>query len=85
MLRASLGLALLLAGCGGYGSCPAYPKYDIPSATFTASAGVQVLFPDAQITGKTMVIDRAAGTVVITYQRDGHRVKETWRIKGPTS
>ena len=28
---------------------------------------------------------RAAGTVVITYQRDGHRVKETWRIKGPTS
>lgn len=85
MLRASL--ALLLAGCGGFGSCPdpALSRYDIPSATFTASPGPQVLYPDAQITGKTMVIDRAAGKVTITYQRGGHQIKETWRIQRPTS
>lgn len=83
MRRASLAFCLslpvLLAGCG-FG-CAEIAGFGISSGTYVATQGPQALYPDPQITSKTMVVDRNAKTVTITYDQGGHHIQETWRIQ----
>lgn len=73
MWRASRSLLLLgaigLAGCGVYGACAALEGFNISSDSYRSAAGT------------TLVVDRAAGTAVFSYVKDGKQVKESFRIK----
>lgn len=73
MWRASRSLLLLgalgLAGCGFGGACAALEGFNISSGSYRSSAGT------------TLVVDRTAGTAVISYVKDGKQIRESFRIK----
>ncbi len=79
-----LGVAALLAciSCEGREPLPLYP---VRSGHYESRGAGTVLwsFPHGE-EPKTMDVDREAGTVRITYTRDGSEVVEIWRITATT-
>ena len=85
MRCAELLLALALAGCGS-ASCPVEAPLTLASGTYRAERGAGMeLAPYAGLASKTLVLDRQAGTVRVTYVRDGKTYEEQWRVKRVTT
>lgn len=75
-------LGLGAAGCDGlFGSCPRVDTTLLLSGTFQSETAAGQLYPSAEIQRKTIVLDRQAGTVRISYTRNGKAVEERWKIK----
>lgn len=77
-------LALGLTGCPIFGSCPEGETNLLVSGTFQSQTSAGQLYPAPEIERKTVVLDRQAGTVKITYTRKGKLVEERWKIKDIT-
>lgn len=85
MRCAELLLVLALAGCGA-SPCPVEAPLTLASGTYRAerAAGTE-LAPYAGIASKTLVLDRQAGTVRVSYVRDGKTYEEQWLVKRVTT
>jgi hypothetical protein len=67
--------------------CPDGDEAFIEDGAYRSAGDVGVgpsepTFPH-QAAQRTLEVDRAAGTVTISWDRDGTQVVETWRIVGP--
>jgi hypothetical protein len=64
--------------------CPDQVYYRLTDGNYTStqaeSAELEKPFPHTDQVGKTMVIDRTAGTVSFTYQSEGSEVIELWNL-----
>jgi hypothetical protein len=70
-LRAAIVLGALAAACNhDAGAC----AHAIGSGTYTP------MIPDITASGKTVVVDRAAGVVTVSYAKDGKQVVEKWHF-----
>lgn len=79
MRLASLLLLLGLGGC--FPTCPDRAPDVLAQGSFRMDGADVSDFPRAGLSNKAMTIDKAGGRVVISYQREGKKVVEVWRIK----
>ena len=78
--------ALFATSCSDVGPCPDPLK--LPTAgTFQRTgdstedpSGVLAEFPHVDSDSASLVVDRGANTVTVTYDKDGQTYVETWRI-----